>query len=78
LGSLFILAQNLGYLLIYVCGDLMPFAAVMWMCTAVPVLHIIAFLAMPETPVFLVKQGKIKVRLISCCGQCAWTCDRGN
>ncbi|KAL0812015.1 hypothetical protein ABMA28_009409 [Loxostege sticticalis] len=60
LGSLFILAQNMGYLLIYLCGDLMPFASVMWMCTAVPVLHLLAFLAMPETPVFLIKQGKFQ------------------
>ncbi|CAH0686594.1 unnamed protein product [Chilo suppressalis] len=60
LGSLFILAQNLGYLLIYLSGDLLPFAAVMWMCTAVPVLHLLAFLLMPETPVFLIKQGKLK------------------
>ncbi|CAG9792750.1 unnamed protein product [Diatraea saccharalis] len=60
LGSLFILAQNMGYLLIYIAGDLLPFAAVMWMCAAVPVLHILAFLLMPETPVFLIKQNKIK------------------
>ncbi|CAH2057282.1 unnamed protein product, partial [Iphiclides podalirius] len=60
LGSLFILSQNLGYLVVYVAGDVMSFGAVMWLCTAVPVLHIFAFLAMPETPVFLVKQGKFK------------------
>ncbi|XP_068625097.1 solute carrier family 2, facilitated glucose transporter member 8-like [Battus philenor] len=60
LGSLFILSQNLGYLVVYVAGDVMSFDAVMWICTAVPVLHMFAFLAMPETPVFLVKQGKFK------------------
>ncbi|CAG5054990.1 unnamed protein product [Parnassius apollo] len=60
MGSLFILSQNLGYLIVYVAGDVFSFGAVMWMCTAVPVLHLIAFLAMPETPVFLVKQGKFK------------------
>ncbi|KAJ0171523.1 hypothetical protein K1T71_013073 [Dendrolimus kikuchii] len=60
LGSLFILSQNLGYLIVYVAGDFLPFAAVMWICTAVPVVHLLVFLAMPETPVFLVKQGKIE------------------
>ncbi|XP_061723997.1 solute carrier family 2, facilitated glucose transporter member 8-like [Cydia pomonella] len=60
LGSLFILSQNLGYLVVYVAGDLLSFASVLWLCTAVPVLHLVAFLAMPETPVFLVKQGKIQ------------------
>ncbi|XP_053618522.1 solute carrier family 2, facilitated glucose transporter member 8-like [Plodia interpunctella] len=58
LGSLFILSQNLGYLLVYLAGDLLSFPVVMWICTAVPVLHLLAFLAMPDTPVFLVKQGK--------------------
>ncbi|XP_073962359.1 solute carrier family 2, facilitated glucose transporter member 8-like [Choristoneura fumiferana] len=60
LGSLFILSQNLGYLVVYVAGDVLSFPAVMWLCTAVPVLHLVAFLAMPETPVFLIKQGKIQ------------------
>ncbi|XP_045455732.1 solute carrier family 2, facilitated glucose transporter member 8-like [Melitaea cinxia] len=60
LGSLFILSQNLGYLVVYVAGDEFSFTAVMWLCTVIPVLHIFAFLAMPETPVFLIKQGKYK------------------
>ncbi|CAH0717889.1 unnamed protein product, partial [Brenthis ino] len=60
LGSLFILSQNLGYLIVYVAGDVFSFDAVMWICTAIPVLHMLVFMAMPETPVFLVKQGKVK------------------
>lgn len=60
LGSLFILVQNFGYLIVYIAGDMLSFAAVMWICIAIPVAHLLAFLAMPETPVFLVKQGKIK------------------
>ncbi|XP_039745521.1 solute carrier family 2, facilitated glucose transporter member 8-like [Pararge aegeria] len=60
LGSLFILSQNLGYLLVYIAGDFFSFSAVMWLCTAIPVLHMLVFLAMPETPVFLVKQGKFQ------------------
>lgn len=62
LGSLFILSQNLGYLVVYVAGDVLSFSAVLWLCTAVPAVFLVAFIAMPETPVFLVKQGKIKVR----------------
>ncbi|XP_035452559.2 solute carrier family 2, facilitated glucose transporter member 8-like [Spodoptera frugiperda] len=60
LGSLFILSQNLGYLVVYVAGDLLSFDTVLWLCTAVPAIFLVAFIAMPETPVFLVKQGKIK------------------
>lgn len=66
LGSLFILSQNLGYLLVYIAGDVFSFSAVMWLCTAIPVVHMLVFLAMPETPVFLVKQGKLKVSLSWC------------
>ncbi|XP_028040511.1 facilitated trehalose transporter Tret1-like [Bombyx mandarina] len=60
LGSLFILSQNLGYLLVYMAGDMLSFASVMWICTAIPVVHLLAFMTMPETPVFLVKQGKVQ------------------
>ncbi|XP_075985361.1 facilitated trehalose transporter Tret1-like [Anticarsia gemmatalis] len=60
LGSLFILSQNLGYLVVYVAGDVLSFTTVLWICTAVPVVFLLAFMAMPETPVFLVKQGKIQ------------------
>ncbi|CAB3229745.1 unnamed protein product [Arctia plantaginis] len=58
LGSLFILSQNLGYLVVYVAGDLMSFGAVLWICTAVPAIFMLGFIFMPETPVFLIKQGK--------------------
>ena len=61
LGSLFILSQHLGYLIVYVAGDVFSFGAVMWLCTAIPVVHLLVFMAMPETPVFLVKQGKVQV-----------------
>ncbi|CAG9131432.1 unnamed protein product [Plutella xylostella] len=38
---------------------MLDFHAVSWLCGAVPALHLLAFLAAPETPVFLVKQGKV-------------------
>ncbi|GBP33783.1 Solute carrier family 2, facilitated glucose transporter member 8 [Eumeta japonica] len=62
LGSLFILFQNMGYLVVYIAGDMISFDAVMWLCTAVPLVHMLVFLAMPETPAFLVKTGKREVR----------------
>lgn len=60
LGSLFILSQNLGYLVVYVIGDLLSFDVVLWICTAIPTVFMLLFLALPETPVFLIKQGKVK------------------
>nr|XP_032524060.1 solute carrier family 2, facilitated glucose transporter member 8-like isoform X1 [Danaus plexippus plexippus] len=60
LGSLFILSQNFGYLVVYVAGDIFSFNSVLWLCTAIPFLHMLLFLGVPETPVYLIKQGKIK------------------
>lgn len=61
LGSLFILSQNFGYLVVYVAGDIFSFNSVLWLCTAIPFLHMLLFLGVPETPVYLIKQGKVKV-----------------
>ncbi|CAB3229749.1 unnamed protein product [Arctia plantaginis] len=58
--SLFILSQNMGYLAVYVAGDLLSFKVLLWICTAIPAIFLAGFIFMPETPVFLVKQGKIE------------------
>lgn len=39
----------------------MDFDSVMWLCLSIPVIHVIVFITMPETPVFLVKQGNVEV-----------------
>ncbi|XP_041973544.1 facilitated trehalose transporter Tret1-like [Aricia agestis] len=59
LGSLLILNRNIGYLTSYVFADLLEVAPMLWMGLLVPTVVFFLFLIMPETPEFLVKQGKI-------------------
>lgn len=59
LGSLLILNRNIGYLISYVCADLLSVTTMLWLGLLVPTVVFFIFLAMPETPEFLVKQGKV-------------------
>ncbi|CAH2231866.1 jg11054 [Pararge aegeria aegeria] len=59
LGSLLILNRNIGYLASYVFADLLEVTPMLWMGLLVPTVMFFIFLIMPETPEFLVKQGKI-------------------
>ncbi|CAB3249768.1 unnamed protein product [Arctia plantaginis] len=59
LGSLLILNRNIGYLISYACADLLSVKTVLWLGMLVPTVMFFIFLAMPETPEYLVKQGKI-------------------
>ncbi|XP_026750470.1 facilitated trehalose transporter Tret1-like [Galleria mellonella] len=59
LGSLLIMNRNIGYLASYVCADLLSVNALLWIGLMVPTVLFFIFLVMPETPEFLVKQGKV-------------------
>ncbi|XP_038218573.1 facilitated trehalose transporter Tret1-like [Zerene cesonia] len=59
LGSLLILNRNIGYLASYVFADLLHVSTMLWMGLLVPTVVFFIFLIMPETPEFLVKQGKV-------------------
>ncbi|CAG9792751.1 unnamed protein product [Diatraea saccharalis] len=59
LGSLLILNRNIGYLASYICADLLSVNAMLWLGVIVPTVIFFILLLMPETPEFLVKQGKI-------------------
>ncbi|KAL0812016.1 hypothetical protein ABMA28_009410 [Loxostege sticticalis] len=59
LGSLLILNRNIGYLASYVCADLLSVNAMLWIGFLVPTVVFFVLIFMPETPEFLVKQGKI-------------------
>ncbi|KAI8432727.1 hypothetical protein MSG28_013688, partial [Choristoneura fumiferana] len=58
LGSLVVLSQNLGNLVVYVMGAYLDYYLVLWICLAVPLLHLLVFTSMPETPSYLLKIGK--------------------
>ncbi|CAG5054987.1 unnamed protein product [Parnassius apollo] len=59
LGSLLILNRNIGYLSSYIFADLLDVTTVLWIGLLVPTVVFFTFLIMPETPEFLVKQGKV-------------------
>ncbi|XP_026320065.1 facilitated trehalose transporter Tret1-like, partial [Hyposmocoma kahamanoa] len=53
LGTLVVLSQNLGNLCVYVMGEYMSYYAVLWICLSVPLVHMLVFSTMPETPSYL-------------------------
>ncbi|CAK1543413.1 unnamed protein product [Leptosia nina] len=60
LGSLVVLSQNLGNLAVYLLGEYLSYHATLWICLAVPLIHLLVFCTMPETPSFLLKTGKVE------------------
>lgn len=48
----------LGQVIVYSTGHYLPYNEFLWVCTAVPVVFIISFLLLPETPFYLLKVGK--------------------
>ncbi|XP_072948105.1 facilitated trehalose transporter Tret1-like [Epargyreus clarus] len=60
LGSLLILNRNIGYLTSYVLADVLEVNTMLWIGLLVPAVVFFIFLVMPETPEFLVKQGKVE------------------
>ncbi|KPJ07673.1 Facilitated trehalose transporter Tret1 [Papilio machaon] len=59
LGSLVILSQNLGNLLVYIAGEYLCYNTTLWICLSVPLIHLLLFITMPETPSYLLKSGKV-------------------
>lgn len=57
----FKLFRNIGYLVSYIGADLLAVNTMLWLGLIVPSIVFCMFLFMPETPEFLVKQGKVDV-----------------
>lgn len=60
LGSLFVVSINLGILLGYVMGGMVSFKMYAMINITVPVLYLIGFVFLPESPVYLVRQNRIR------------------
>ncbi|XP_053617850.1 solute carrier family 2, facilitated glucose transporter member 6-like isoform X2 [Plodia interpunctella] len=58
LGTLLIFFQTSGNLFLYIIGDLLSYNTVLWICFAMPAVHILVILLMPESPSYLLKKGK--------------------
>jgi MFS transporter, SP family, solute carrier family 2 (facilitated glucose transporter), member 6 len=61
LGSLVVLSQNMGNLVVYMMGEYLSYHAILWILLAVPLIHLLVFTTMPETPSYMLKCGKEEV-----------------
>ncbi|XP_045505273.1 facilitated trehalose transporter Tret1-like [Colias croceus] len=59
LGSVSVLLQNLGFLIMYLIGAYFDYFTVLWIYLAFPLAMGVLMLKAPESPSFLVKRGKI-------------------
>ncbi|CAG4952149.1 unnamed protein product [Parnassius apollo] len=57
LGCLIILFHTSGNLFLYIIGDILSYRTILWICLALPAFHVVIFMAMPESPSYLVKKG---------------------
>ncbi|XP_023934271.1 facilitated trehalose transporter Tret1-like [Bicyclus anynana] len=60
LGCLVVLFQTTGNLFLYIIGDLLSYRTTLWICLALPTIHMVVFVFMPESPSYLVKKGRIE------------------
>ncbi|CAH0596888.1 unnamed protein product [Chrysodeixis includens] len=60
LGSLVILFHTTGNLFLYIIGDILSYRTILWICLAMPTIHLIIFMMMPESPSYLVKKNDME------------------
>lgn len=60
LGSILVFAINLGILVAYILGGVLSLRVFAIVNLAFPVLYLIAFTLIPESPVYLVRQNRIR------------------
>jgi len=60
LGSFLQLQITVGILAGYLIGIIQSLGAIALMCSVVPIVYAVTFYFMPETPVFLVSQGRLE------------------
>nr|XP_012217469.1 PREDICTED: facilitated trehalose transporter Tret1-like [Linepithema humile] len=59
LGTVMIFSINVGILIVYILGGILSFRSFAMVALTVPVLYLIAFAFMPESPVYLVRQNRM-------------------
>lgn len=60
LGSFFIFSINFGTLLTFIAGNYLDYKTVAYTMIALPILFLVVFMFLPETPQFLIKCGREK------------------
>ncbi|XP_013138215.1 PREDICTED: facilitated trehalose transporter Tret1-like [Papilio polytes] len=60
LGSILVMAQNLGILFMYIIGAYLDYFIVLWIVLSLSILTIVLMITMPESPSFLIKKGNVE------------------
>lgn len=60
LGSLLVFALNIGILVAYIFGAILTFKVYAICATILPVIFLVSFLFLPETPVYLVRRNRLR------------------
>jgi MFS family permease len=58
LGSFMQLGIVIGILYVYVVGPYVSFVAYQWFCLAIPIVFVVTFYFMPDTPAFFISKGR--------------------
>ncbi|CAB3244971.1 unnamed protein product [Arctia plantaginis] len=60
LGCMVILFHTTGNLFLYIIGDYFNYNTILWICISLPLIHLVLFMMMPESPSYLLKKGYIE------------------
>lgn len=63
-GSYFALTMNFGILLSFIIGSYLPYEDVPYVLMVFPILYFFGVFYLPDTPMFLLKKGKIEVYIL--------------
>lgn len=62
LSSTLVFTCNAGILIMYILGDLFPYKTIPWILLAFPVLFLVCFSFIPDTPFYLMQQNNYTVK----------------
>ncbi|KAK7869840.1 hypothetical protein R5R35_008057 [Gryllus longicercus] len=65
LGVVIMLMRNIGILFSYIIGSYFSFHTVSWLCLGPPVIFLFALFWLPESPVYLARQGEYEKAVIA-------------
>lgn len=60
LSSIPFVSYSTGIFIVYVLGATLPWQTVAWLATILPVLSLVSFTLMPESPVWLVRNNRVQ------------------
>ncbi|PSN29296.1 hypothetical protein C0J52_27877 [Blattella germanica] len=60
LGSIPYVSYSLGILIVYALGATLHWQTVAWLATILPIMSLISFLLLPESPVWLVRNDRVE------------------